>query len=144
MTDRPERRAGYVHRALELFAGFGDREALVGDGRRLSYADVAAQVRGLAAALRGHGVRPGHAVLLALGNPVEGPLVQLALHLLGCRTMWIAPVTSRREVTEFVRLARPDAFVYDARDPAGLGPELAAGLPGVAVQFLGPGGAGPD
>lgn len=144
MTDRPERRAGYVHRALELFAGFGDREALVGNGHRLSYAEVAAQVRGLAAALLGHGVRPGQAVLLALGNPVEGPLVQLALHLLGCRTMWIAPVTSRREVDEFVRLARPDAFVYDARDAAGLGPELAAGLPGVPVLCLGPGGAGPD
>ncbi|MEH1101134.1 class I adenylate-forming enzyme family protein [Micromonospora sp. CPCC 205561] len=144
MTDRPECRAGYVHQALELFAGFGDREALVGGGRRLSYADVAARVRGLAATLRRHGVRPGHAVLLALGNPVEGPIVQLALHLLGCRTMWIAPVTSRREVHEFVRLARPDAFVYDARDPAGLGYELAAGLPGVPVLCLGPGGAGPD
>ncbi|MEW2378918.1 AMP-binding protein [Micromonospora sp. NPDC047812] len=144
MTDRPERRAGYVHRALELFAGFGDREALVGNGHRLSYAEVAAQVRGLAATLLGHGVRPGQAVLLALGNPVEGPLVQLALHLLGCRTMWVAPVTSRREVDEFVRLARPDAFVYDARDPTGLGPELAAGLSGVPVLCLGPGGAGPD
>ncbi|MEU6077711.1 AMP-binding protein [Micromonospora sp. NPDC047074] len=144
MTDRPEHRTGYVHHALELFEGFGDRDALVGGGRRLSYTDVAARVRGLAAALRRHGVRPGDAVLLALGNPVEGPLVQLALHLLGCRTMWIAPVTSRREVAEFVRLARPDAFVYDARDPASLGPELAAGLPGVPVLCLGPGGAGPD
>ncbi|MFG1779833.1 AMP-binding protein [Micromonospora sp. NPDC049048] len=144
MTDRTERGAGYVHRALELFAGFGDREALVGNGHRLSYAEAVARVRGLAATLHGHGVRPGDAVLLALGNPVEGPLVQLALHLLGCRTMWIAPVTSRREVDEFVRLARPDAFVYDARDPAGLGPELAAGLPGVPVFCLGPGGAGPD
>ncbi|MEU4643865.1 AMP-binding protein [Micromonospora sp. NPDC023814] len=144
MTDGPERRDGYVHRALELFADFGDREALVGGGHRLSYADVAAEVRRLAATLRGHGVRPGDGVLVALGNPVEGPLVQLALHLLGCRTMWIAPVTSRREVAEFVRLARPDAFVYDARDPASLGPELAAGLPGVPVLCLGPGGAGPD
>ncbi|PZF89346.1 class I adenylate-forming enzyme family protein [Micromonospora deserti] len=144
MTDRPERRASYVHRALELFAGFGDREALVGGGRRLSYADVRAEVCGLAATLHRHGVRPGDAVLLALGNPVEGPLVQLALHLLGCRTMWVAPVTSRREVDEFVARARPDAFVYDARDPANLGPELVAELPGVPVFCLGPGGAGPD
>ncbi|WP_433384897.1 class I adenylate-forming enzyme family protein [Micromonospora sp. KLBMP9576] len=144
MTDRPERRAGYVHRALELFDRLGDREALAGDGCRLSYTDVAARVRGLAATLLGHGVRPGDAVLLALGNPVEGPMVQLALHLLGCRTMWIAPVTSRREVDEFARLAHPDAFLYDARDPTNLGAELAAGLPGVPVLCLGPGGAGPD
>ncbi len=133
MTDRP----GYVQRALELFAGYGDREALVGGGRRLTYADVHAEVRGLAATATRHGVRPGAAVLVALGNPVEAPLVQLALHLLGCRTMWVAPVTSRREVDEFARLARPDALVYDARDPASLGAELAAGLPGVPVLRLG-------
>lgn len=140
MTDRPN----YVHEALELFAGFGDREALVGGGRRLTYLQVAAEVRGLAGALRRHGVRPGDAVLVMLGNTVEAPLLQLALHLLGCRTMWVAPVTSRREVDEFVALARPDAFVFDPRDPDSLGAEIAAGLSGVPVLCLGPGGAGPD
>ncbi|RKN40614.1 class I adenylate-forming enzyme family protein [Micromonospora endolithica] len=144
MTDRGDHRTSYAHRALALFAEFGDREALVGGGRRLTYADVRARVRGLAATLRRHGVRPGDGVLVVLGNPVEAPLVQLALHLLGCRTMWVAPVTSRREVDDFVALARPDALLYDARDPASVGPDLAAGLPGVPVFCLGPGGAGPD
>ncbi|WP_346533532.1 AMP-binding protein [Micromonospora sp. DPT] len=134
MTDRP---TSYVHQALELFAGFGDREALVGDGRRLSYTEVADEVRGLAGALTAHGVRPGAAVLVMLGNAVEGPLLQLALHLLGCRTMWIAPVTSRREVDQFVRLARPDVFVHDARATDGLSAEIAASLPGVPVLRLG-------
>ncbi|MEU2703588.1 AMP-binding protein [Micromonospora aurantiaca (nom. illeg.)] len=138
MTDRPN----YVHEALELFAGFGDREALVGGGRRLTYPQVAAQVRGLAAALRHHGVRPGAAVLVMLGNTVEGPLLQLALHLLGCRSMWVAPVTSRREVDEFVALSAPEAFVHDPRDAQAV--EVAAGLSGVPVLCLGPGGAGPD
>ncbi|MDG4764627.1 AMP-binding protein [Solwaraspora sp. WMMD406] len=137
-------RTSYVHTALDLFAEFGDREAIVGDGRRLRYSDVRAEVRGLAAALSRHGVRPGDGVLVALGNPVEAPLVQLALHLLGCRTMWVAPVTSRREVDEFARLARPDALLYDARDPSGMGPDLAAGLPGVPVFCLGPGDGVPD
>lgn len=144
MTDRPERRTSYVQRALELFAEFGDREALVGEGQRLTYADLRARVRRLAATLRRHGVRPGDGVLVVLGNPVEAPLVQLALHLLGCRTMWVAPVTSRREVDDFARLSRPDALLYDARDPANVGPDLAAGLPGVPVFCLGPGGGGPD
>ncbi|MET8908074.1 AMP-binding protein [Micromonospora sp. NPDC004551] len=138
MTDRPN----YVHEALDLFAGFGDREALVGGGRRLTYPEVAAEVRGLAGALLRHGVRPGDAVLVMLGNTVEGPLLQLALHLIGCRSMWVAPVTSRREVDEFVALARPDAFVHDPRDP--LGARIAAELTGVPVLCLGPGGAGPD
>ncbi|MEH0938597.1 class I adenylate-forming enzyme family protein [Micromonospora psammae] len=137
MTDGSARPTSYVHDALELFAGFGDREALVGDGRRLSYAEVAAEVRGLAAALTGHGVRPGAAVLVMLGNAVEGPLLQLALHLLGCRTMWIAPVTSRREIDEFARRARPDVFVHDARAGDGLGGEIAASLPGTPVLRLG-------
>ncbi|MEU1842886.1 class I adenylate-forming enzyme family protein [Micromonospora sediminicola] len=138
MTDRPN----YVHEALDLFAGFGDREALVAGDRRLTYTQVAAEVRALAAALRRHGVRPGAAVLVMLGNTLEGPLLQLALHLLGCRSMWIAPVTSRREIDEFVALAEPEVFVHDPRDP--LGGQLAAGLAGVPVLCLGPGGAGPD
>ncbi|MEV6600134.1 AMP-binding protein [Actinoplanes sp. NPDC051346] len=144
MTDRP---TTYVHDALELFAGFGEREALVGDGRRLSYAEVVAEVRGLAGALTAHGVRPGAAVLVMLGNTVQAPLLQLALHLLGCRTMWIAPVTSRREIDDFARRARPDVFVHDADDD--LGAQIAAALPGVPVLRLGveltpaPGGALP-
>ncbi|MEU1886815.1 AMP-binding protein [Micromonospora rifamycinica] len=137
MTDGADVSTTYVHDALELFARFGDREALVGDGRRLTYPQVAAEVRGLAHALTGHGVRPGAAVLVMLGNAVEGPLLQLALHLLGCRTMWIAPVTSRREIDEFVRLARPDVFVHHAYAPDGLGDQIAASLPGVPVLRLG-------
>ena len=140
MTDRPN----YVHEALELFARFGDREALVGGGRRLTYPQIAAEVRGLAGALQRHGVRPGDAVLVMLGNTVQAPLLQLALHLLGCRSMWIAPVTSRREIDEFVALARPDAFVHDPRATDSLGAEIAAGLSGVPVLCLGPGGSGPD
>ncbi|GAA2710966.1 hypothetical protein GCM10010429_27140 [Micromonospora olivasterospora] len=50
----------------------------------------------------------------------------------------------RREVDDFVRLSRPEAFVYDARAADGLGDQIAAGLPGVPVLCLGPGGAGPD
>ncbi|MEU5908688.1 AMP-binding protein [Micromonospora sp. NPDC047467] len=144
MTDGPGHGTTYVDRALDLFAGFGDREALVGGGRRLTYIEAAALVRAMAATLTRQGVRPGAAVLVTVANAVEGPLLQLALHLIGCRTMWVAPVTARREVDEFIGLARPDALVYDARDPASLGPALAAALPGTPVCCLGPGGAGPD
>ncbi|GAB3936138.1 AMP-binding protein [Micromonospora vulcania] len=144
MTDGPGHTTTYVDRVLDLFADFGDREALVGGGRRLTYTEAAAQVRAMAATLTRHGVRPGSAVLVTVANAVEGPLLQLALHLIGCRTMWVAPVTARREVDEFIRLARPDALVYDARDPNSLGPELAAALPGTPVCCLGAGGAGPD
>ncbi|MGC4806967.1 AMP-binding protein [Micromonospora sp. DT233] len=144
MTDGSYRPTTYVHEVLELFAGFGDREALVGGGRRFTYRDAADEVRGMAGALVRGGVAPGAAVLVMLGNAVEGPLLQLALHLLGCRTMWVAPITSRAEVDDFVRLSRPEAFVYDTRTGDDLGARIAAGLPGVPLFCLGPDGAGPD
>lgn len=133
----------YVHRALELFATYGDREALVGGGRRLTFADARAEVFDLAAALRRHGVRPGAGVLITAGNPVEGPLLQLALHLLGCRTIWIAPAP-RREVDDYVRRSDAEVLIYDVRTQAEFGADLAATLSGVSVLCLGAGGAGPD
>ncbi|WP_019872356.1 class I adenylate-forming enzyme family protein [Salinispora oceanensis] len=135
MADRPQ--PSYVHQALALFAEFGDRLAIVNGAQRLTYTDIHAQICGFTTTLLRHGVRPGAAVLLSLGNPVEGPLLQLALHLIGCRTMWIAPVTSHREIKEFVALAQPDALLYDARDPANVGAELAAGLGDRPVLRLG-------
>ena len=138
---------GYVHGALALFDSIGDREAIVGADRRLTFAELRREVADLAAILRDHGVRPGSAVLVMVANAVEGPILQLGLHLLGCRTMWIAPVTSRREILEFVRLAAPDVFIYDSRRPAAdgvSGAEISASMPGVPVFCLGPDGAGPD
>ncbi|MFI6226119.1 class I adenylate-forming enzyme family protein [Micromonospora echinospora] len=142
MADGSTHRTSYVHDALALFAGFGDREALVADGRRLSYRDVADAVRSLAGNLHRHGVRPGAAVLVMAGNVAEAPPLQLALHLLGCRSMWIAPVTSDREVEEFAQRSRPDVFVHDARDGERAA-AVAAALPGVPVLCLGA-GTGPD
>jgi acyl-CoA synthetase (AMP-forming)/AMP-acid ligase II len=139
----------YVHDVLELFDGYADREALVGGDRRLTYREVRAGVLDMAGALRAHGVAPGDAVLVMVANAVEAPILHLALHLLGCRAMWAAPVTARREVEEFVRLSAPDAFVYDARGHAALGGQVSASLAADGrgdrpVLCLGPGGLGPD
>ncbi|MGI8665177.1 MAG: class I adenylate-forming enzyme family protein [Jatrophihabitans sp.] len=134
----------YVHGALALFAQIGEREAIVGDGRRLTFAQTRQAVLDTAARLRDYGVRPGSAVLVMMANAVEGPILQLSLHLLGCRSMWIAPVTSRREIMEFVQLAAPDVFVYDSRRQDQAGREISAALPGVPVFCLGAAGAGPD
>jgi fatty-acyl-CoA synthase len=137
-------RTNYVSGALELFATIADREAIVGDGRRLSYADVSRSILTVADRLHRHGVRPGAAALIMVGNAVEAPILQLALHLLGCRSMWIAPVTAEREIQEFVQLARPDVFIYDSRNQAEAGRRIGESLPGVPVFCLGPDGAGPD
>ncbi|MFL6119895.1 AMP-binding protein [Actinophytocola sp.] len=133
----------YVTRALELFADHGEREALVQGDRRLSYNDLRTLVLRMAATLRAFGVRSGANVLIMVANPLEGPILQLAVHLLGCRSFWVAPVTARREILDYVRRCDAEAFVYDPRTQgefaAALGESLA-----VPVFCLGPGGTGPD
>ncbi|ONI68785.1 AMP-dependent synthetase [Kribbella sp. ALI-6-A] len=133
----------YVKTALGLFAGYGDAPAIVAGDRRLSYAELRAQVLDLAATLQERGVGPGTGVLVLAGNTLELPALQLALHLVGARSMWIAPIAGRREIEAFARLSQPDVFVYDATSKAVLGERLAVQL-GVPVHCLGPGGLGPD
>ncbi|HST46288.1 class I adenylate-forming enzyme family protein [Jatrophihabitans sp.] len=144
MQPRSGNRASYVHGALELFEELADLEAIVGGGRRLTYRQLRQDVLDLAAALADHGVRSGSAVLVMMSNSVSGPVLQLALHLLGCRSMWIASVTARREIMQFAELAAPDVFVYDPAAPNQLGGEISAALPGIPVLCMGAGGAGPD
>lgn len=143
MDNATERPQPYVTRALELFADYGDRPALVQDGRRLSYNELRSLVLQMAAGLRAFGVRPGSHVLIMVANPLEGPVLQLAVHLLGCRSFWVAPVTARREILEYVRRCDADAFVYDPRTQGDFAAEIGASL-AVPVFCLGPGGAGPD
>jgi acyl-CoA synthetase (AMP-forming)/AMP-acid ligase II len=144
MQPVPGQQASYVHDALQLFEELAGREAVVSGDRRLTYGELRHAVLDMAAALTDHGVRPGDAVLVMMTNSIEGPILQLSLHLLGCRSMWIASVTARREIMEFAELAKPDVFLYDARAASATGHEISSALAGVAVLCIGPGGAGPD
>ncbi|WP_412539253.1 AMP-binding protein [Longispora sp. K20-0274] len=134
----------YVNRALDILAGYGQREALVGDGVRLTYDDVHAKVLELAASLQDNGVRSGTAVGVLVSNPPEALPLHLALHLLGCRTVWIALITPRNELAAYVQLAQLDVLIYDARTQDALGREIAASLAPLPVLCLGPDGLGPD
>jgi len=133
----------YVVHALELFDRYGNHEAIVGRGRRLTYTELRALILDLAFALRQHGVRSGMTVAIVLGLPPEAPAVLLALHLLGCRTVWIRIGVAERETAEQLRLSRPDAVLYDARSVNPFGRQVGERL-GVPVLCLGPSGAGPD
>jgi fatty-acyl-CoA synthase len=141
-----EVRPAYVLRLLELFAEFGDRDAIVGIGwdGRFSYARARATVLDLAARLRADGYRPGMTVAVVVAHPPEAPLLQFALHLLGCRTAWIQSDLPRRDIDFYLAQARPDRLIYDTRTRhAKVGAALAEAL-GVAVHCLGPGGPGAD
>jgi fatty-acyl-CoA synthase len=137
-------RAGsnYVVRALDLFAAYGDQEAVVYGDRRLTYSDIRKITLGLAGALREEGVGPGSGVAMLVPDESETPALQLALHLLGCRTVWIATYAPPRDQAAFIRLAVVDTLIYH---PGMMPPEqFLAGLAGqdapLRALCLGPGG----
>ena len=143
MAAEPNMRPNYVHKALDLFAGYGDRLAIVAGDRRLTFAELRAGVLDIAANFAEHGLRPGATVAVLVGQPIEAPMLQLALHLLGCRTAWISNSGTPVEQDAYLARVRPDAFVYDARTHGQRGRKHAESL-GVPGFCLGPNGAGPD
>ncbi|GIH09048.1 hypothetical protein Rhe02_71150 [Rhizocola hellebori] len=96
----------YVHEGLALFEGYGDGEAIVHGSRRLSYADLRTAVNATAASLLRNGIRPGDAVGVAAGNTPEAVVAQLALHLLGCRSAWIASNAPPSQRADFLAMAQ--------------------------------------
>ncbi len=133
----------YAVRALELFESYGDAEALVGiDGRRFTYTRLREHTITMANALWRHGIREGAALGILARNPSESLFLQLAAHLMGCRTAWIASHTPPRSRDRVLTLANVDAFIYDAEIFPDLGPELAAYVD-VPVYCFGA-GIGPD
>jgi acyl-CoA synthetase (AMP-forming)/AMP-acid ligase II len=143
MAAEPDLRPNYVRKALDLFAGYADREAIVAGDRRLTFADLRAGVLDIAANLAEHGLRSGATVAVLVGQPIEAPMLQLALHLLGCRTAWISNSGTPAEQDAYLAKVAPEAFVYDARTHGQRGRKHAESL-GVPGFCLGPDGAGPD
>ena len=86
-------------------------------GDRVSYAELRSGVLDMASALRAHGIRSGQAVAVLTPHAPETVMVQYALHLLGCRSVWIASSAPYRDRLDYLRRAELDAFVYDPSDP---------------------------
>jgi fatty-acyl-CoA synthase len=102
----------YVLRVLDLFAGYGSGEAIVYGGRRVSYASLARTTLDLASALAERDVPPGSRVAILVPDQPETAALQLALHLLGCRTAWIASYAPRRDQAEFIKLSGAGLLIY--------------------------------
>lgn len=115
MAAKSNSRPNYVRKALELFAGYADRVAIIAGERRLTFAELRAGVLDMAANFAAHGLRPGTTVAVLVGHPIEAPMLQLALHLLGCRTAWISGSGTPVEQEAYLAKVCPEAFVYDAR-----------------------------
>lgn len=103
----------YVDRILEVFAEHPEREAFVHGDRRVSYAEARRSVHRIAAALRLRGLGKGETVALFVGSRPESVLIQLAVHLAGCRLVFVAPEPAVPEQGAFLRRAEADALVID-------------------------------
>ena len=132
----------YVDRILEVFAEHPEREAFVHGERRVSYDEARRAVHRLAAALRLRGLGKGQTVALFVGSRPESVLIQLAVHLAGCRLVFVAPEPAVPEQGAFLARAEADALVIDP------GIERAVQLASLhgprVVLTAGPGGSDTD
>lgn len=115
--------------------------ALVCGERRVSYGELDAAARRMAAGLAQLGVAPGDRVLVYLPNGVE--FVQLEYATFGCGAVFV-PVNTRLSLGEIEHIAQdsaPRVLVYDAASRAALGGVLAK-LPAAARVVLGRAEAG--
>jgi fatty-acyl-CoA synthase len=140
---RVSAKENYVWRAMDMFARHGDAEAIVAGGRRITYSALRTGVLTMAATLREYGIRNGMAVAALVANPPEAIVLHLALHALGCRSVWVARAPQRHQL-DFLRHAQVDAFVYDPTTHAAFGHDCADALAPMPVYCLAPGGVGPD
>jgi fatty-acyl-CoA synthase len=144
-TSRAAAAGNYVTQMLALFEEFGEHEAIVRGERRITYTRLRAMVLEFAASLRDHGVRPGAAVALLVANLPESIALQFALHLHGCRTVWIPDYAPLREQIQFVELADVDVFVFDPDKAGGRVVEQVTGRERPLLALCtGPGGPAPD
>ncbi len=103
----------YVDRILEHWYKDEDAEALVEGTRRLTRGEARQRLFRLAHALRGQGLEPGDGVGLFLANRADSVLVQLAVHLIGCRVVFLPPEPGPGELAALVEQSRARAVVTD-------------------------------
>jgi fatty-acyl-CoA synthase len=129
----------YVLDALATFAGYGDREAIVQGDTRLTYSQLSNLIRSFANTLHDAGVEDGMGVAVLVKDCPESASLQMALHLLGCRTVWIVTYAPRKDQLAFLELAKPDVLIYS---PAGMmrteqALELMERIPDIKVFTMG-------
>ncbi|MEU7166151.1 AMP-binding protein [Streptomyces morookaense] len=103
----------YIERILEHWNRDEDAEALVQGAQRLTRREARRQLFRLGHALRRQGLAPGDGVGLFLANRVDSVLVQLAVHLIGCRVVFLPPEPGPGELAALVEQSRARVVVTD-------------------------------
>jgi len=133
----------YLDVVLGLLASEGDRDAIVHRGRRISCQQVHEAVLRTANALRQRGLGKGDAVAVLVGNRPESIILHFAVHLIGCRLVFVPYELGVAPLAAFVKNAEADAFIFDPEyDPHA--EELARQEPCSVVLSLGQAAVGDD
>ncbi|WP_328324290.1 class I adenylate-forming enzyme family protein [Streptomyces sp. NBC_00455] len=103
----------YVDHILEHWHQDEEAEALVQGAQRLTRGEARRRLFRLGHALRRQGLAPGDGVGLFLANRVDSVLVQLAVHLIGCRVVFLPPEPGPGELAALVEQSRARAVVTD-------------------------------
>ncbi|KNB53922.1 AMP-binding protein [Streptomyces caatingaensis] len=111
VSSRDERT--YLDHILEQWDRETDTEALVQGPVRLTRAEARDTLFRIGHALLAEGLEPGDAVGLFLANRPEGVLAQLAVHLIGCRVVFLPPEPGRGELAALAGQADVRAIVFD-------------------------------
>lgn len=109
-----------------------DREALVCEDERLTYAEYARCVAGFAAELRERGAA-GERVVLLMGNSIDFCVAYFAVHASLAQVVPLNPLYTERELTAIIDDADPRIIVCD-RAAA----RIASLYPAVSVIIVGP------
>src|SRR5207247_8204195 len=122
LLDRAEfRYPEYLNAAVELTdrmvdKGFGDRVALIGNGRRRTYKELADWTNRLAHALvEDFGVKPGNRILLRSGNNPAMVAAWLAVTKAGAVAVNTMPLLRGAELTQIVDKAELGLALCDNR-----------------------------
>jgi len=83
---------------IEMAAQDGAREALVDDGRRLTYVQLKAEAEQVARGLRAAGIGPGDKVAILMGNRVEWVISAIAASALGATVVAVNTWWTPREI----------------------------------------------
>ncbi|GLZ28398.1 fatty acid CoA ligase [Lentzea sp. NBRC 105346] len=103
----------YVDHVMRVLATEGETEILVCGERRITRAQAREQVLRFADGLHQRGVRPGDGVGVFMGNRPETVLVNLAVHLLGARLVFVPPEPGASELRGLVDHADVKGVVVD-------------------------------
>lgn len=103
----------YVDHVLEVLADDGEREVLVSGATRLTRTQARDRILSFADGLHRRGIRPGDGVGVFVGNTADGVLLEIAVHLVGGRLVFVPPEPGTNEMRALIKTAELELVVVD-------------------------------